>query len=636
MQIETLVDRALIPAGRPSVRHLLLRLEVPEKPRSRDRRPVNLALVLDRSGSMNGEKILLAKRATVEAIGLLSSADRVAITVYDNKIETVFRSSPATSAAKVQAAQAIEGVDARGNTNLCGGYLVGCKEVADTFEVGQLCRTLLLTDGLANEGIIDENAIVEHSRALRDRGLVTSTFGVGADFNERLLRRMAEEGGGNFYFASDAAQIPDQIRGEVQESLEVVCPAAVLDVRHPSGVKVTILNTFRHSTGPGALQCHLGSLVSGQLLNVVLRVEIPAVEVNAETRLEITFISGEEGDPGIVLPATVFRCVPEVEALAERPSLEVLRAATRFDAAAARMTGLELNRDEKYEEARRSLLEASHRVKGLSEGDPEILELVRDLDKESILLGESMDALKRKESYFGYKRASIDRVLLGSGVRRQDFGRVIAILSPDPTIRQLLKDTMDGPIGEVSNRALTTKAIPLEPQLPQLANARQLTWEEERVLVKSARSLLGMSVISILFVEQKLCDNWFSHWHEEEEMAVASLANWESFTTAPRAAFVGYEILLHGLRGFVGWDPEKVMHRVSRGCPFDFCETKSDIDQKLHVFELCAHCCETMDEQEIPLKEVQEFVRAIREVVETARKLRSNLKKVAVSPGLAN
>jgi Ca-activated chloride channel family protein len=75
----------------------------------------------------------------------------------------------------------IEQVDSRGCTDLSGGWLTGCREIADHLDGEQLARCLLLTDGLANRGIVDHDELARHATELRARGIVTSTFGIGRD-----------------------------------------------------------------------------------------------------------------------------------------------------------------------------------------------------------------------------------------------------------------------------------------------------------------------------------------------------------------------------------------------------------------------------------------------------------------------
>jgi hypothetical protein len=91
-------------------------------------------------------------------------------------------------------------------------------------------RCLLLTDGLANVGITDPAQLAHHAAELRARGVSTSTFGVGNDFDERLLQELADAGGGHFYYIADAPQIRDAITSEVGETLEVVARDVTLEI----------------------------------------------------------------------------------------------------------------------------------------------------------------------------------------------------------------------------------------------------------------------------------------------------------------------------------------------------------------------------------------------------------------------
>ena len=94
---------------------------------------------------------------------------------------------------------------------------------------------------------------------------------MGADFDERLLRDMAQEGGGNFYFLENAQQIPDLITSELGEALEVVMPRAVVELEIPRGGDAEVLTSFRSSVGDNMLRIELGDVVSSQEIEVVVR-----------------------------------------------------------------------------------------------------------------------------------------------------------------------------------------------------------------------------------------------------------------------------------------------------------------------------------------------------------------------------
>ena len=199
---------------------------------------MNVAFVLDRSGSMGGEKIALARRAVDHALRLLRSDDRFSLVVYDEHIDVIVESTLATPEACEQArVRGSAAIEARGSTDLCGGWLAGCEQVAHYIKDEALGRCLLLTDGLANQGVTDRDEIITHARELRRRGVVTSTFGVGADFDERLLQQMADAGGGHFYFIERAVQIPDLFASELGEALEVVASGVTLTIETPNGLR---------------------------------------------------------------------------------------------------------------------------------------------------------------------------------------------------------------------------------------------------------------------------------------------------------------------------------------------------------------------------------------------------------------
>src|SRR5687768_1546758 len=237
MTLTIRTDRRLIRARASSTRYVLVAFTAPEAAPRTDRLPANVALVLDRSGSMAGErKFELARSAVEQALAMLHAEDRFTLVVYDTEVDVLMPSTQATPDAKLRALEALRRVHPRGSTDLCAGWMRGCEQLARHVAEEGVTRALLLTDGLANHGVTDRPTLVRHASELRQRGVATSTFGVGADFDERLLRDMALEGGGNFYFISAPEQIPDLLTSELGEALEVVARRAAIEVLMPLGV----------------------------------------------------------------------------------------------------------------------------------------------------------------------------------------------------------------------------------------------------------------------------------------------------------------------------------------------------------------------------------------------------------------
>lgn len=178
MHIQT--DRALVPAHAPSIRYLHVVISAPPAPapppgaEAAARPPAAAALVLDRSGSMAGSKLAMARAAVKQAVRLLRPSDELAVVCYDDRVDVVLGRTPAGEEAKTLALRRLAEIDARGSTNLGGGWLRGAGELRDASAAG-VRRVLLLTDGLANRGETAPDALAAKAAELRGQGITTST-----------------------------------------------------------------------------------------------------------------------------------------------------------------------------------------------------------------------------------------------------------------------------------------------------------------------------------------------------------------------------------------------------------------------------------------------------------------------------
>lgn len=183
----------------------------------RERTPMNLSIVVDRSGSMSSDnKLGYVKEAVNYILDELNYDDYVSIVTYDDYVDVLQKSSQMES--RYDLKSKVNDLRSGGYTNLSGGMLEGFDQVKGTFKRGYVNRVLLLSDGIANRGITEIYKLKDMVRDMNNKeGIVLSTFGVGSDFNEDLMSTIADYGRGNYYFISSPERIPrifaEELRG---------------------------------------------------------------------------------------------------------------------------------------------------------------------------------------------------------------------------------------------------------------------------------------------------------------------------------------------------------------------------------------------------------------------------------------
>ncbi|MEO7912281.1 MAG: VWA domain-containing protein [Roseiflexaceae bacterium] len=345
-------DRRLVAVEVSSQRTIEWIAAVADGARRDSRAPLNLALILDRSGSMQGDKLRYVQQAACHVLDMLDERDRIAVVAYDDQVTLLAPSQLISVNMRAELKRKINELRPGGWTDLAGGWLEGCREVADRLTADGVHRALLLTDGLANRGITDIEELTHHARELRRRGVATSTFGVGLDFNEQLLEALAEQGGGHFYYIERPDRIPDVFRRELGELLTVVAREAFLSITIPSGVAVELLGDLPHERTGARLRIFLGDLCAGERRALYTRVLTPpdGPGTSVLLRSELGY-ADLDGRTSTVAAEISFSYTREAEVLLAPLHEAILQRSGEIELAAATAQALKLERSGQRQQA---------------------------------------------------------------------------------------------------------------------------------------------------------------------------------------------------------------------------------------------------------------------------------------------
>jgi len=272
----------LLAVGGPRDEYLDVDLTGASAPDAR-RAPVNLAVVLDRSGSMSGEKLESARRAAHALVDRLAETDRLAFITFGSNVTPLFPSTPCVSEAKGRMHRLIDGIYDMGGTNLSGGLQAGLRAIEPYAGSYAVNRVILISDGEANEGIVSRPGLAAIARgALREHVSVTA-LGVGADFDEDTMQSLAEQGGGNYRFLQTGGELASIFDGELRQLAATVATDAVLHLHLAPGVSLSEVYGYAYDTAAdGALTVHLPDFAANEHRKLVVALRAPAEREGSE------------------------------------------------------------------------------------------------------------------------------------------------------------------------------------------------------------------------------------------------------------------------------------------------------------------------------------------------------------------
>lgn len=381
-------EQSDLPADRPvAVQISFTPAAVSDSPESR--LPLNLGLSIDRSGSMDGDKLAAARKAGVGVLESLADGERFAAVAFDGRVEVVTPSIVLDAASRARVAAALGGIDSRGSTALFDGFRRAAELVAeggapDTSD----SWVIVLSDGQGNQGIVDPVSLRRHAAALAERGIRAITVGIGADYEASQLTALADGGCGEFHHASHPGEIIEIVLGE----LGALRNTAARDLRFVASVngveRCLLLGGDARSAEQGG-ETRFDRVASGRAATAMLLLwpagPMPEVAVDANwSNVDQSRAS-----------AHVRGACPDLDG---RNVALALRAATLWQASIVART-LELNERADYQEAQRFVRSAARDLEAYARGLPGAEDLAGSLAQVGRRAGRRWSSVSHREAY---------------------------------------------------------------------------------------------------------------------------------------------------------------------------------------------------------------------------------------------
>lgn len=251
----------------PANVHVLVEITAPPAP-AIERAPLDIVVVADRSGSMSGGKLHSVREAIVSLLRQLTPQDRLGVVVFDNDVDVIVELGGHIAS---DAVTKIRGIECGGSTNLSGGWLKACEILTAKRRAEAISRIVLLTDGQANAGVVEPDAVATMTAGAAKLGITTSTIGFGTDYDEKFLALVADAGRGNDYFCGGPDQALNVFATEFDGLASVVAQnISVVATATNDATQVRLLNQQVTETDGRSLTVNIGDAYGEEVRTCVL------------------------------------------------------------------------------------------------------------------------------------------------------------------------------------------------------------------------------------------------------------------------------------------------------------------------------------------------------------------------------
>lgn len=289
VRLEVGVANPTMLAGEKKTNYIRIALTGFDLPAVEDRPPVNVAIVIDTSGSMSGKKIDQARKAAIAAVSRLQDHDIVSVVLYNSSAQVLVPATKATDRADI--IRKIKSVNAEGSTALFAGVSKGAAEVRKFLDSESVNRVILLSDGKANVGPKSPRELERLGASLVKEGISVSTLGLGLNYNEDLMSGLASSGSGNHIFIEEADDLIAVFNSEFNDLMSVVAGDFEIEAKVAAGVRPVRLLSNRADISGQRINIPLAQLYSNQQRYFVLEVEVDPGE--ADTTMPLVSVTVE-------------------------------------------------------------------------------------------------------------------------------------------------------------------------------------------------------------------------------------------------------------------------------------------------------------------------------------------------------
>ncbi|MEW6210576.1 MAG: VWA domain-containing protein, partial [Acidobacteriota bacterium] len=252
-------------------------------------RPINLSLVIDKSGSMSDhDKMSRVKAALLTLVSQLRDKDVLSITLFDTEARVLLPACHLIDRESIK--RLIRQIQPDGSTNLHAGLMLGYHEALKYYREGMTNRVILLTDGIANQGVTAPERIAQDSLMFNKEGIDLSTIGVGLDLNKDLLRELAQSGRGLFHFVADGEDIEKVFIRELQSLISPVANEPNLEIDYDPALKLAQLYGYQPQMRRCGVTLKLDNMNQGLTQVVLLRFRLAQKRpVNSRLPVKVRF-----------------------------------------------------------------------------------------------------------------------------------------------------------------------------------------------------------------------------------------------------------------------------------------------------------------------------------------------------------